>query len=411
MTNLARFTVDSDPSANGGIDVLNGAAGTLVLEAPTSEVWKVSFATTEAADVNSPLASKSAPELTLNNGAGDTGPSVDADTPASPVTVSWPASGAHSYIVRCTVNNGVNTDGSANDDYVFERIVSIRSPAGLRKIVGTEGTQYGPRGWADAQNEFVDAAGSGVSANVQTFTVTDTWMKPANAVWHDVVMVGPGGDGGAGGGDGATMSGSAGGGGGGGGAGEIVRATFHTDDMPAACAATLISTQTVLSSGLSFYLVADKGSDGRDAGATDGSAGAGGSGADGIDGGAGAIGTNVSGAPNSTSGDFHSKAGGGRGGAAQSGGAPDAGAPGGNAGFGYGAGGGGGGGGANGTASGADAGGGGGGAGGYGPQAIAADGSAGADSPGAGAIGVGGAGGAGAGGLIVITTWTSTVVV
>ncbi len=158
MTNLARFTVDADPSTNRGIDVVNGATGTFKLETPTSEVWKVTFLTTDATDVNAPLASKGADELVLDNGAGSTGTAVNAATVAGEVTTTWPASGVHSYIVRCKVNDGVNPDGSVNSDYVFERMCSIRSSSGRRKIVATEGTQYSPRGWADAQNEDVDAS-------------------------------------------------------------------------------------------------------------------------------------------------------------------------------------------------------------------------------------------------------------
>lgn len=165
MTNYARFTIDADPSTNRGYDILNGAAGTLVLETPTSEQWKVTFSVSDATDENAPLASKDAPELTLNNGSGSTGTSVDAATPSSSVTTTWPASGVHSYIIRCTVNNGVDSDGSVNSDYVFERMVSIRTVEGARKIVGTEGTQYSARGWADAQNELVDA-----------FTAAGAWI-------------------------------------------------------------------------------------------------------------------------------------------------------------------------------------------------------------------------------------------
>jgi hypothetical protein len=157
MTNFARFTVDDDPSSNRGVDVLNSGTSVFKLETPTSEAWKATFSVYDATDVNSPLASKDAPALTLDNGAGSTGKSVSASPVSGEVEADWPASGAHSWIVRCTVNNGVNPDGSANADYVFERMVSIRSAAGRRKIVATEGTQYSPRGWADAQNEDVDA--------------------------------------------------------------------------------------------------------------------------------------------------------------------------------------------------------------------------------------------------------------
>lgn len=188
MTNLARFTVNSDPSVNKGIDVLNGATGTFKLETPTSEVWKVTFSTADATDVNAPLASKDADELVLDNGSA-TGTSVDAATVSSEVTTTWPASGAHSYIVRCTVNNGVNSDGSANSDYVFERMCSIRNAEGRRKIVATEGTQYSVRGWADAQNESVDAPSSGGAPLGSPFV---TWQADASLTDEKVLAAGTG---------------------------------------------------------------------------------------------------------------------------------------------------------------------------------------------------------------------------
>lgn len=187
MTNLARFTVNGSASTNLGVDVLNDAAASFALETPTSEVWKVTFSVADAADVNAPLASKDADELVLDNGAGSTGTSVDAATVAGAVTTTWPATGVHSYIVRCKVNNGVNTDGSVNSDYVFERMCSIRTAEGARKTVSNEATQYSARGEADAQNDLVDAflsAGAWITAGTlnQILQHNGTGWAPGNSL-------------------------------------------------------------------------------------------------------------------------------------------------------------------------------------------------------------------------------------
>jgi len=201
-TNLARFTIDGDPASDAfgsrGYDAINGATGTFALETPTSEVWKVTFSVADSSDVNAPMASKDAPTLTLDNGAWATGTSVNASSVDGVVTTTWPASGQDSYIVRCKVNDGVNPDGSANSDYVFERLVAIRSGAGLRKIIGTEGTQYSPRGWADAQNELVEAYAAATmpvgSAN-QFITYSSGWIATSDIrlpnTDHRVIDVAP----------------------------------------------------------------------------------------------------------------------------------------------------------------------------------------------------------------------------
>ncbi|MHB9005066.1 MAG: hypothetical protein ACYC6C_13600, partial [Coriobacteriia bacterium] len=155
MTNWARFTINGTASTTGGYDALAGDALSFALEAsPGLVVRKTEYWVYSAADPDSPLASKSAPELSLVGAT--TGQRVQAATPAAVVNTTLPALGVHSWIVRCQVNDGVDEDGSVNPDYVFERMICVRSASGRRKIVPTEGTMYSPRGWADAQNDDVD---------------------------------------------------------------------------------------------------------------------------------------------------------------------------------------------------------------------------------------------------------------
>lgn len=155
MTNLARFTVNATPSTNRGFDATNGQALTFGLEAPSSLVQRWTLEVYTPSDTNAPLASKAAPLLTLVGGTS--GQKVDSVTPASSITSTAPASGYHSYVVRSTVNGGADARGNPDPDLVFERIVAIRTPGGRRKIIASEGTQYAPGGWADAQNDDVDA--------------------------------------------------------------------------------------------------------------------------------------------------------------------------------------------------------------------------------------------------------------
>lgn len=162
VTNLARFTVNGLASSLRGVDLANGAPVTLALEAVSSLVQRATFEVYNAADSASPLASKDAPSLSLVGAT--TGPKVDAATPAASVTATLPASGAHSYMVRCTVNGGLNAKGKPDANLVFERVVAIRTAGGRRKVIASEGTQYEVAGWAGAQNDDADALEGGGTA-------------------------------------------------------------------------------------------------------------------------------------------------------------------------------------------------------------------------------------------------------
>lgn len=171
MPNLARFTIEGTASSPGGYDASHGQVLNFALEGgAASVVQRWTLEVYDPADEKAPLASKGAPLMVLNGATS--GQKVDAATPASEiVSDALTLSGAHSYIVRSMVNGGKGPDGKDHSDYVFERMVAIRSHlTDQRKIVASEGTQYSPRGWADAQNDQVDAEEGNVGAGETTST-------------------------------------------------------------------------------------------------------------------------------------------------------------------------------------------------------------------------------------------------
>lgn len=162
MANLAKFTINATPSSPGGFDMTISQALTFLLEASSPLVNRWTLEVYDSADAASPLASKSAPALTLVGATS--GKKVDAATPGSSITTTAPSSGVHSYIVRSKVNGGLNAKGKADPDYVYERIICIKTGSGLRKVIASEQTQYGAGGWADAQNDLIDAGAGPLTA-------------------------------------------------------------------------------------------------------------------------------------------------------------------------------------------------------------------------------------------------------
>lgn len=183
MANFARFKIETSPSSDGGFDATAAATLNLQLEGtPAGVVQRTTFQVYSAGEVNPPLASKSAPLLTLVGASS--GQKVDAATPGAVVQTVMPSSslGGHSWVVRCLVNGGIDTNGRINPDYVFERLVTIRSTNGLRKEVLAEATAYSQRGAADAQNEIIDSL-AGVNAQPITPNApTVTFQTTAGSV-------------------------------------------------------------------------------------------------------------------------------------------------------------------------------------------------------------------------------------
>lgn len=171
MANFARFTVNLSPSSAGGYDAVAGQVLSFQAEGfVAGVVQRMTYQVYDANETNPPLASLNAPTLTL--AGASSGQKVDAATPGAAVTTTLPsplADGA-SWRVRALANGGIDSTGRPNPDYVFERLIVVRSSAGLRKEVDGEGTSYSPRGRADAQNEIVAAVRSATKVRAHTAT-------------------------------------------------------------------------------------------------------------------------------------------------------------------------------------------------------------------------------------------------
>ncbi len=198
--NLARFAIESNsvvsPSTDRGFDVANGALVKFRLETTDALAYRVTYEVFDNTVSSSPLSSKDATELVLDNGP-ITGQMVDALTPGADVETTMPATGSHSWKVRCLVDGGINPHtGKVDPDYVFERIIAIRTATGLRKVIGDESTEYSPRGWADAQNEQVEGAyqrtitraPAAVTGAAPTITVLEAGGAVASK-FHCAVMI------------------------------------------------------------------------------------------------------------------------------------------------------------------------------------------------------------------------------
>lgn len=166
----AQFSIDDD-SGSGGVEVANGQTLTLrLLQQPPIGVHTVQFQVwnPDAADptlgiaANPPRASKGAPLLTLEGATS--GQAVSPATVDGEVTVDMPASGGHSYIIRCIINGGLRTVGTkqvVDPSLIAERGVWTPTAGGLRKAVATEVAQFETEGWAGALADMADAAGGG----------------------------------------------------------------------------------------------------------------------------------------------------------------------------------------------------------------------------------------------------------
>lgn len=148
MTNLARFKIGTSPSTDLGYEATTDGPLALQLEASSGLIRSTTFQVYDLLEPRSPLASLTAPALSLSNGT-TSGTQVNASSPTAVVNASCPGgflgSGRSSWIVRCLVNGGLNAQGKPDPDLVFERMI-IHRVGGRRAIVPGERTQASPRG-------------------------------------------------------------------------------------------------------------------------------------------------------------------------------------------------------------------------------------------------------------------------
>lgn len=157
----ARFKINGTPSEPRGFDATASQALTFELESPPSpDIWLTQYFVNVPADT-----SPTAPQASISGVPGTVAPALTLSpsngVPAIPtgaVTTTFPASGIHTYEVRCVINSGVDpATGRVVPEWTFSRIVCRRSTLGIRKELPAESTEYVKRGWADEQNRMVDA--------------------------------------------------------------------------------------------------------------------------------------------------------------------------------------------------------------------------------------------------------------
>ncbi|HZL96817.1 MAG TPA: hypothetical protein VFB99_24390, partial [Vicinamibacterales bacterium] len=142
---ISDFTINADPSADPGFDATAAQVLTLQLEnLPATDVYRTQFSVARF--------SKDMPALVFSPVSGEPA------TPGGTVTVTCPATGTHSFIIDCVVNNGVDQLGVTRTDFRSARLVTVRAPTGLGKIVPGESTEYDvTNGWTGRLNEMIDA--------------------------------------------------------------------------------------------------------------------------------------------------------------------------------------------------------------------------------------------------------------
>jgi hypothetical protein len=170
MVSPALFDIEAD-GGDRGYDATNGQVLTLRLRTPPPSLTSVLFQVYDPAGFNAelgiaanpPRQSKGAPNLTLVGATS--GPAVSPVTLDGDVTVQMPFDGWHSWLVRCVVNGGMRTlpNGKQVIDptLMHQRMIVVRSPAGRRKIVITETTEYEIDGWPGGLNEVPEGEGEG----------------------------------------------------------------------------------------------------------------------------------------------------------------------------------------------------------------------------------------------------------
>lgn len=171
----AEFTINYSSYANLGYDAQNGQSLSVKLETLSTDIRKVVFSLVSK--------SKDAPDLVFTPSSGE---------PASPgdaVQVDMPATGSHTYILRCQVNDGVDALASTVEAWTKERAVAIRTPSGRRKMVPVERTEYeSPDGWTGAYNDLVgedesDASGGTAKRVRQWFRAVVPGGAGPTTIW------------------------------------------------------------------------------------------------------------------------------------------------------------------------------------------------------------------------------------
>lgn len=152
----ALFSINSDLT-NQGFDATDGQALTFALrDSAGVSSWQLECFSAAGFDSgnsildNPPRQSTGATELTLDNGAGDTGQLVAASAPSASITCTLPSGESSSWMLRSVVNGGLDAQGRPSASLIQERIVVIRDGNGTRAVIATETTQYHDDGWAEA---------------------------------------------------------------------------------------------------------------------------------------------------------------------------------------------------------------------------------------------------------------------
>jgi hypothetical protein len=161
VTNRALFNVNGD-GLNQGFNGSSGQALNFTLRDPVGvRVWTLqtfdlaSYDTNLGVFANPPRSSTDAPELVL---VGTTsGQAVAASQPNVAITTNLPATpDAHSYIIRSMVDGGVDDKGRWDPTKVWERMITVNTVNGVRKIVATERTQYSDASWEEPFNKALE---------------------------------------------------------------------------------------------------------------------------------------------------------------------------------------------------------------------------------------------------------------
>jgi hypothetical protein len=157
MPTPADFWIEDSPPSNLGYDANAGDDLALRFATPDApDVYKVEYQVHDG--TGGLLASLDAPPAQLVPAGGV------PDAPSDVVRVQIPATGVHTYLVRCVANDGVDAaTGRIVPEWTRERVVAVRSLGGLRKVIPGERQQYSARGYIDEQNRLVDAVSGGVS--------------------------------------------------------------------------------------------------------------------------------------------------------------------------------------------------------------------------------------------------------